>query len=406
MWLVTLLHWWKGVNLKVKHKVIWDSIPFAVIWTVWNTRNQLVFDNKGVLNLDGNYNAVTNGDMPTTLLKDGSSRKVVAPREAVINSNAIAQEAEDQSIVGDSLAINTQPIGNEEQVGVPVEQSLEQFEVNHSQGIVQNPEVQTALEYATNEEIVNNEQVKDKPNEGIVGTVRSWGCGQQKAKQLSRFESFKEAEATSKKLGVIHHESDEELVNRMVQFKIEEQKNKYQLSSKKKLKRSSVGGNLKLGSSDVKKRNVRKLVLDKKPEVLLIQESKLEAVDSFLVQRLWYDAEFEVAAVGAEACYDLKEYSMDDIKRCIQGIRKLKICQSGRRRWGLRIFDTAINSRPVVKVAVDDRDFLAKSKPCWVVLQMIGISFSYDIVISLSCCLWDAVEDWNSCSLILHPTVP
>lgn len=117
--------------------------------------------------------------MPPLLLKDGSSRKVVVPREAVINSNAIAQEAEDQSIVGDSLAINTQPIGYEEQVGVPVEQPLEQFEVNHSQGIVQNPEVQTALEYATNEEIVNNEQVKDKPNEEIVGTVRIWGCGQQ-----------------------------------------------------------------------------------------------------------------------------------------------------------------------------------------------------------------------------------
>lgn len=61
-------------------------------------------------------------------------------------------------------------------------------------------------------------------------------------------------------MGVIHHESDEELVNWMVQFKIEEQKNKDQLISKKKLKRSSVGGNMKLGSSDVKKRNVRKLV--------------------------------------------------------------------------------------------------------------------------------------------------
>lgn len=197
-------------------------------------------------------NAVTNGDMPTTsLLKDGSSRKVVVPREAVINSNAIAQEAEES-------------IGNEEQVRVPVEQPLEQFEVNHSQGIIQNPEVQTALEYASNEEIVNNEQVKDKTKEirakkrrqllelfesgGVVNRVGT-GKENQNSTQgplnqseqsgsinsediLHRsqaiIESFKEAVATSKKLGVIHQESDEELVNRMVQFKIEEQKNKCQ----------------------------------------------------------------------------------------------------------------------------------------------------------------------------------
>ncbi|KAI8527166.1 hypothetical protein RHMOL_Rhmol12G0054600 [Rhododendron molle] len=43
-----LLHWWKTGIVKPKHKIIWESIPFAVIWTVWNTRNQLVFENKTV----------------------------------------------------------------------------------------------------------------------------------------------------------------------------------------------------------------------------------------------------------------------------------------------------------------------------------------------------------------------
>lgn len=28
-----------------------------------------------------------------------------------------------------------------------------------------------------------------------------------------------------------------------------------------------------------------------------------------------------------KACYDLKEYSVEDIKRCIQGIRKWKVCR-------------------------------------------------------------------------------
>lgn len=60
-----------------------------------------------------------------------------------------------------------------------------------------------------------------------------------------------------------------------------------------------VSWNIRGLSSDTKKRSARKLV-EKKPDVLLIQESKFETVDKFLVQRLWYDAEFEVAVVGAE----------------------------------------------------------------------------------------------------------
>lgn len=44
-----LLHWWKAGIVKSKHKIIWESIPFAVIWTMWDARNhQLVFENKTV----------------------------------------------------------------------------------------------------------------------------------------------------------------------------------------------------------------------------------------------------------------------------------------------------------------------------------------------------------------------
>ncbi|XP_058211519.1 uncharacterized protein LOC131323689 [Rhododendron vialii] len=53
-------------------------------------------------------------------------------------------------------------------------------------------------------------------------------------------------------------------------------------------------------SSDFKKRCLRKLVADKKPEFLLLQESKLEVVDRFIMQRIWFDADFEFAVVQAE----------------------------------------------------------------------------------------------------------
>ncbi|KAI8528432.1 hypothetical protein RHMOL_Rhmol12G0148300 [Rhododendron molle] len=37
-----------GLKLRQKLKIIWDSIPFAVIWSIWNARNQLMFKNKEV----------------------------------------------------------------------------------------------------------------------------------------------------------------------------------------------------------------------------------------------------------------------------------------------------------------------------------------------------------------------
>lgn len=61
-----------------------------------------------------------------------------------------------------------------------------------------------------------------------------------------------------------------------------------------------VSWNIRGMSSDFKKRYLRKLVADKKPEFLLRQESKLEVVDRFIMQRIWFDADFEFAEVPAE----------------------------------------------------------------------------------------------------------
>lgn len=41
-----LIMWWKGWCLKPKQRVIWDVIPLAVMWTIWNKkRNAYVFEN-------------------------------------------------------------------------------------------------------------------------------------------------------------------------------------------------------------------------------------------------------------------------------------------------------------------------------------------------------------------------
>ncbi|XP_058220218.1 uncharacterized protein LOC131330605 isoform X2 [Rhododendron vialii] len=95
--------------------------------------------------------AVTEGNLTSTLLlKDGNSRIVHVPREDVIIANATAQEAE-QSIVGESLAQNNQPIGNKEQQADLEEIPVKQAEVMHNQCVISNPDVQIVLQNVTNE---------------------------------------------------------------------------------------------------------------------------------------------------------------------------------------------------------------------------------------------------------------
>lgn len=39
-----LLIWWKDWKLNKKKKMIWDFIPMAVMWSIWNLRNSCRFD--------------------------------------------------------------------------------------------------------------------------------------------------------------------------------------------------------------------------------------------------------------------------------------------------------------------------------------------------------------------------
>ncbi|GFS37612.1 hypothetical protein Acr_00g0053050 [Actinidia rufa] len=46
--IVSLFHWWRAWSWKSRVKVIWTPIPLAVMWSIWNARNQKIFDNKPV----------------------------------------------------------------------------------------------------------------------------------------------------------------------------------------------------------------------------------------------------------------------------------------------------------------------------------------------------------------------
>ncbi|GFY82595.1 hypothetical protein Acr_02g0008350 [Actinidia rufa] len=44
--LISLFHWWSVWLWQPRVKVLLDPILLAVVWAVWNVRNQKVFDNK------------------------------------------------------------------------------------------------------------------------------------------------------------------------------------------------------------------------------------------------------------------------------------------------------------------------------------------------------------------------
>ncbi|OVA05142.1 hypothetical protein BVC80_8895g8 [Macleaya cordata] len=43
-----LLCSWHRFKLPVKGRKLWQAIPYAVIWTLWKTRNEAVFQNEEV----------------------------------------------------------------------------------------------------------------------------------------------------------------------------------------------------------------------------------------------------------------------------------------------------------------------------------------------------------------------
>ncbi|GFZ10960.1 hypothetical protein Acr_22g0003580 [Actinidia rufa] len=46
--LIRLFHCWRDWSWQPRVKVIWAPIPLAVLWSIWNARNQKIFDNKSV----------------------------------------------------------------------------------------------------------------------------------------------------------------------------------------------------------------------------------------------------------------------------------------------------------------------------------------------------------------------
>ncbi|XP_028057518.1 uncharacterized protein LOC114261441 [Camellia sinensis] len=41
-----LLQWWRGYKWRKFENIIWKAIPMAVMWSLWNTRNDVVFNGK------------------------------------------------------------------------------------------------------------------------------------------------------------------------------------------------------------------------------------------------------------------------------------------------------------------------------------------------------------------------
>ena len=38
-----MLIWWQGEKFKDVKRVLWEAIPMAILWTIWNLRNQCIF---------------------------------------------------------------------------------------------------------------------------------------------------------------------------------------------------------------------------------------------------------------------------------------------------------------------------------------------------------------------------
>ena len=47
-WVAPASHWCRNWSWQPRVKVIWAPIPLAVLWSIWNARNQKIFDNKSI----------------------------------------------------------------------------------------------------------------------------------------------------------------------------------------------------------------------------------------------------------------------------------------------------------------------------------------------------------------------
>ncbi|KAF7148721.1 hypothetical protein RHSIM_Rhsim03G0104400 [Rhododendron simsii] len=181
----------------------------------------------------------------SVLLKDGSSRLLQVPRVAVINTENVVQECE-ESVVGESDVNNYQPTTIVEPQVEPAKIAEDQHKENHEpmpdpnldplvEHIIQNQEEQNG--------ILKEARVKKRRQLSEILGVRgplshseqsgSIDSGDIRHRTQVILKTFRDAVETSKKLGVIHHESDEVVVNRLVQLNIEEHKNRFQVLSRK-----------------------------------------------------------------------------------------------------------------------------------------------------------------------------
>lgn len=185
-------------------------------------------------------------DIPTTLLlMDGSSRKLQVPRVTVFNSEKVVQEAE-ESVMGESAVNYNQPSTIEEPQVEPVKIAEDQ-----QMGIRETLPVQIMdplFEHFIQNQVVHDgipkeARVKKREPLSEILDVRgplnhleqsgSIDSGDIRHRSQVILKTYRDAVATSKKLGVIHHESDEAVVNRLVQLNIEEHKNRLHALSRK-----------------------------------------------------------------------------------------------------------------------------------------------------------------------------
>ncbi|KAI8551632.1 hypothetical protein RHMOL_Rhmol06G0201100 [Rhododendron molle] len=185
-------------------------------------------------------------DVPTTLLlKDGSSRLLQVPSVAVINPGNVVQEFE-ESVVGESDVNINQPTTIEES---HVELAkIAEVQTKENRVVLPDPILDPLVEHIIEEQVFQNgipkkarvkkrrqltEILGDRDPLSHLEQSGSIDSGDIRHRSQVILKTFRDAVETSKKLGIIHHESDEAVANGPVQLNIEEHKNRFQVLSRK-----------------------------------------------------------------------------------------------------------------------------------------------------------------------------